>query len=265
MKSDKAAILHENQNALRILQHSMSFDFAQLTGLGGLGAKVHVRTQRRRTMAIHVTWNEVEIRVPRIVAKAKVVSFVKSNKDWIARRLETERQKRKRQLAFGDGSRFLYLGERRIVRVTAGGSSGCLLEGGEINIMLQNPGCERGQRVMDTLMLWFKDRARKHLVSRTQELAKMVGHNPIAVGIGRSKSAWGTCSKRGKITFSWRLMQAPGNVIDSVIIHELCHLIEHNHSKAFWANVRRHDPHHKSSDAWFKDNHDMLFGAGDGF
>ncbi len=89
------------------------------------------------------------------------------------------------------------------------------------------------------------EKGEKLIPSRVEYFSKIMGVKPNGVRIGNAKSYWGCCSGNNKINFSWRLMQATNDVIDYVIVHELAHIKEHNHSKAFWNVVGKVMPDYK--------------------
>jgi len=83
----------------------------------------------------------------------------------------------------------------------------------------------------------YRARAKKHLPARVAHFAAIMGVSPTQVKINGAKTRWGSCSAQGNLNFSWRVMLADDDVIDYVVVHELAHLRQMNHSKAFWAVV----------------------------
>jgi predicted metal-dependent hydrolase len=83
----------------------------------------------------------------------------------------------------------------------------------------------------------YKICAKSILTGKTAEYAKRMGVTPAAVKINSAKTRWGSCSAKNSLNFSWRLIMAEDSVIDYVVVHELAHIREHNHSKRFWAVV----------------------------
>jgi len=77
---------------------------------------------------------------------------------------------------------------------------------------------------------------------RVKYFAPLVGVHPKKVTLREQKTKWGSCSSLGNLNFNWKLIMAPPKALDSVVVHELCHMIELNHSPAFWALVRKHMP-----------------------
>lgn len=91
-------------------------------------------------------------------------------------------------------------------------------------------------------------RARIELVAQSEAAALGVTYTRIT--IRDQVSRWGSCSSNGSLSFNWRLVLAPHDVLDYVVVHEVCHLVEHNHGDAFWKLVERRRPHYADSKAW---------------
>jgi predicted metal-dependent hydrolase len=86
--------------------------------------------------------------------------------------------------------------------------------------------------------------AARELVSMlAEEQGERIGVEYRRIRIGGQRTLWGSCSPRGTLSFNWRLVLAPLEVLDYVVVHELCHLRVPNHSRRFWALVERHRPH----------------------
>ena len=85
----------------------------------------------------------------------------------------------------------------------------------------------------------FIDMANEIIPKKVRHFEKIMNVNAASIRIGDAKSYWGCCSGNNRLTFSWRLMQASSDVIDYVVVHELTHIKEHNHSKRFWAEVKK--------------------------
>lgn len=93
-----------------------------------------------------------------------------------------------------------------------------------------------------------------YLVKRTHELAQQFGFDVKKIVIREQSTRWGSCSSTGTLSLNWRLLLAPTVVSDYVIIHELCHIKEMNHSKSFWALVAQFMPDYKRHKLWLKVN-----------
>ena len=105
---------------------------------------------------------------------------------------------------------------------------------------------------------WYRARALQVLSERVNLLAARFGFRYEKLRITSARTRWGSCSSRGTLSFVWRLVMAPLEVIDYVVIHELTHLKIKNHSAQFWAEVARLMPAYKSSRDWLKKNGHFL-------
>ncbi len=104
----------------------------------------------------------------------------------------------------------------------------------------------------------FRKLARAYLVNLVRSRAAQIGVQPSAITIRDQRTRWGSCSSRGTISLNWRLIMALFEVCDYVIVHELCHIREHNHSKSFWNLVESYCPDYKKSRKWLKVNANRL-------
>ena len=95
--------------------------------------------------------------------------------------------------------------------------------------------------------------ARELVSTLAQEEAERIGVAYRRIRIGGQRTLWGSCSARGTLSFNWRLVLAPPEVLDYVVVHELCHLHVPNHSRRFWALVERHRPYWRQQRDWLRD------------
>jgi predicted metal-dependent hydrolase len=98
----------------------------------------------------------------------------------------------------------------------------------------------------------LRDLAARELPARLMELAASLGHTVAGVTVRDQRSRWGSCSHAGRISLNWRLVQAPPTVRDYVLLHELMHLAEGNHSRRFWKKLEAVCPWHREARAWLR-------------
>lgn len=110
------------------------------------------------------------------------------------------------------------------------------------------------EEVKKSLEKLYRQLALSHLEQRTGELAAHFGITYRSIRIGGASGRWGSCSSDGNLNFTWRLIQCPDEVIDYVVIHELAHRLELNHSDRFWAEVRRMCPDFEQHRAYLNEN-----------
>ncbi len=108
------------------------------------------------------------------------------------------------------------------------------------------------------LLDWYAKQACSTLSARTAHWAKKIGVSPSRITIRDQKTRWGSCSSKGSINYSWRLIMAPSMVIDYLVVHELCHMLQANHSKAFWELVAHYIPDYAIQRQWLKTNGNLL-------
>lgn len=104
------------------------------------------------------------------------------------------------------------------------------------------------------------DKALQHIPKRVSYFAKQIGVTYGKITIRNQKTRWGSCSSKGNLNFNCLLMLTPPEVIDYVVVHELCHRKEMNHSEAFWAEVEKVIPDYKEQVKWLKENGGQIIG-----
>jgi predicted metal-dependent hydrolase len=114
------------------------------------------------------------------------------------------------------------------------------------------------RRILD----WLRREARADLAERSAYHADRLGVTVTSISLRSQSTRWGSCSSRGALNYNWRLIAAPPHVLDYVAAHEVAHLVEMNHSKAFWATVGRTLPDYARGQAWLKANGRTLMALG---
>lgn len=95
---------------------------------------------------------------------------------------------------------------------------------------------------------------RAHVVTRVEYYANLAGLQYKSVKLSHARTRWGSCGPNDNLNFSWRLINTPARVVDYLIVHELMHLKQRNHSKKFWDEVRNMIPDYKTDEIWLKKN-----------
>ena len=215
----------------------------------------NVIRSRRKTIAVEITKEGgVLVRAPLKLARREVLAFVKQNRAWIARKLAQARvrQEERTPRRFLEGENFPFLGEQHRLRYVAGGEYLRKLNG---EFLL---GADLSSRAGDLFRTWYRARAREILEDRVAHFALRMGLTCRSVRITDAKERWGSCSAAGSLNFAWRLVMAPPPVIDYVIVHELAHLVEMNHSRRFWERLGRILPDYAKRRKWLRENEHRL-------
>ena len=213
--------------------------------IGSEVVDVEVILSKRKTAAIEVRQNKVRLKAPLRTPLAWIDEFICSKAHWIARQLREQRTRyESHAIALAEKPEVFYLGQRVPVVITAEASKTtlCLSEKGFLIDISRRTRRDQALVADELLRSWFADQARIDLTRRLGYLAEITEMKPKGMVIGNYKSLWGRCSAKGEIALNWRLLLAHPEAIDYVIIHELCHLREFNHSARFWKLVAAHCP-----------------------
>ena len=210
---------------------------------------------RRKTIAVEITKEGgVLVRAPLKLARREVLAFVHQNRDWITRKLARAKvlQQGRTPRRFLEGETFPFLGEQHRLRYVAGGEY-LRQQNGEFLL-----GADLSPRAGDLFRTWYRARAREILEDRVEHFALRMGLTCRSVRITDAKERWGSCNAAGSLNFAWRLVMAPPPVVDYVIVHELSHLAEMNHSRRFWGRVGRVLPDYAKRRKWLRENEHLL-------
>ena len=158
-----------------------------------------------------------------------------------------------------EGSRVCVEGKSYVLRRIRGARITLRLADGECVLTLREP--EDEEQVREALKRALSRRALERVRERLEYYAPRLGVTFNRVAIRDQKSRWGSCSAKQNLNFNWKLIMAPPEVLDYVVIHELCHLIEFNHSPRFWRLVEGQMPEYECWKRWLKE-HGRELGVG---
>ena len=209
---------------------------------------------RRRTIALEVTSAAtLVVRAPLRAPAAHIDEMIRQKSTWILRKMD-EMKNRPTSLCheYAEGEMFLYLGREYPLH---------FVDDRSITI-------KRSDRLYVSRMLmpdmrillkrWYAEEASKELHARCMWFSLKTGHVPATVSITDARQRWGSCSHKCGLNFSWRLIQAPPDIIDYVVVHELVHISQPDHSKQFWAKVQKILPDYKQRRKWLRENDQLL-------
>ncbi len=224
--------------------------------IGGRPARYRVRrSDRARRLTVRVTSDDGLIVVlPRRCGLAEVGRALAEHERWIDRQLERYgvREGPVRR-ALVTGRELLVLGETRRLELAPlpDGRSRARIElrDGVLAASLAAPELLDPRAPIER---WLRSVARDVIVGRVLDLWPQVGKTPRKVIIGDRTTRWGSCSGQGVLSFCYRLVMAPLPVVDSIVLHELCHLAHHDHGPRFQALLTRLCPEHRRHRAWLR-------------
>ncbi|MBI2858853.1 MAG: M48 family metallopeptidase [Chloroflexi bacterium] len=212
---------------------------------------------RRRSMCIEVqTCGKVVVRVPLKTSGACIGRFVIAKGDWIARHFARV-PKSGPGKQYLDGETFPFLGKPYSLKVLHNGHLLQAAVHGEQLVVSCPAGRYASQgppAIKAILSAWYSGQAKSILLPRVAEFATTMGLSPSRARVRTQRYRWGSCSQNHSLNFNTKLVMAPPEIADYVIIHELCHIREHNHSKKFWDTVERFDPDYRRHRRWLAAN-----------
>ena len=224
------------------------------------GPVVFVRHRRARRYILRVLPNgTIRVTLPRWGAKRDARAFLESSRQWIAQQQLTRRPK-PAQMGWGTGTRILIHGrEATIIVDRQRGMVSVWQDGSEIGEMT----AATDTNVRQLVERWLRKRAQAELPPQLLGLAATHGVTVPRVSIRNQRSRWGACSPTGTITLNWRLIQLPPFVREYVLIHELMHRREMNHSRRFWRLVTPLCPRHAEARRWLRQEGKALWSEAD--
>lgn len=209
---------------------------------------------RRRTIALEVTpAATLIIRAPLQAPAMFIEEIIRKKSSWILRKMDE--MKRRPVLpghTYTEGEMFFFLGRAYPLQIVKDDS---------ITI-------ERSDKlyvsrtllpdIKNALKRWYREEAHKEIQARCMWFSQKTGHVPITVRLTDARQRWGSCTHKGGLNFSWRLIQAPPEIVDYVVVHELVHISQPDHSKKFWNEVQKIIPDYERRRKWLRKNEYLL-------
>jgi predicted metal-dependent hydrolase len=211
------------------------------------------RSDRARRARINVDADGVEVVVPRRMALRHVAPFVEQKRPWIERTLRRIRQAEEASaIRLEDGGLVPYLGEQLELRVRVEPGrlrSHVARRGGALHVAVGAPG--RGP-LRDALEAWYRRRAREEVAPRLDAATARAGTSYTRLSIRAQRTRWASCSSNGAMSFNWRLLLAPPEILDYVVEHEVAHLDVLDHSPRFWRLLGGRSSAYREHERWLR-------------
>ena len=209
---------------------------------------------RRRTIALVITPEaRLIVRAPLRAPVALIDEAVREKAGWIRKKM-AEMHARPQVVchAYEEGEIFWFLGRSYPLHIADDGRG--IIERTDRLVVSQNARPD----IPTAIHRWYIAEARKEINARCMYFSMMTGYSPKSISLSGARRRWGSCSTRGTINFSWRLIQAPLEIVDYVIVHEFVHLRQHDHSKLFWAKVKELMPDYERRRKWLRENERLM-------
>ena len=212
------------------------------------------RSNRARYARIEVDAGGVRVIVPRRMPLDEVAPFVAGKQRWIERTLRRYRQAEAEapRVRLVDGGTVPYLGEDLTLRVRVERGRvrpHVARRGGELRVAVGSAG---QTAVRDALERWYRRQARAEVASRLDAATDRTGTAYTGLSIRAQRTRWASCSSSGAMSFNWRLLLAPAEILDYVVEHEVAHLEVLGHSRRFWSLLARRCPDYRRHERWLR-------------
>lgn len=215
------------------------------------------RSDRRQTIGLTVERDgSVVAAAPSSLALGEIERQLRSRELWLhsalTRRATLTPPTASKDYVSGEG--FHYLGRAYrlcVLRTVAESDPGPELRFAQGKFQLRADCSHRGH---ECFVRWYSERAESWLADRMPRLQRRVGVDVRRVAVMDLGYRWASCSDTGRLNFHWRTILLPPEIIEYLVLHELCHLLEHNHTERFWSLVRRADRDFERKERWLKEN-----------
>ncbi len=220
-----------------------------------------ISRRKRKTMEIRVEApGKVLLLVPEKSKEEDINRMLTKHAGWVIKKLEDyQGLPDAAEHAFGDGEQFWLQGQPvflEIIHKPGAADVNVTMEGDRIRVIspVYHPEFFRF-----ALVDWFKQRCQEAIMERVSYYEPLIKKTPLKVCAKEQKKRWGSCTATGHLYFNWRLIGAPPEVLNYVVVHEMCHLVHLDHSPAFWNLVRTFLPDYKNHQKWLRVNGKMLY------
>ena len=212
---------------------------------------IRVIRSSRRTLSLEVTRDGiVVVRAPSFLSTVKIQNFVAEKKSWIEKKrsLVKNHLASKKIFRYVPGEEYSFLGVNYPL---------IFVDKKKPNLVLTDRfemAASKRKHAPQIFLRWYKERALLVISDLVKQYATRNQLVYRKIGISSARTRWGSCNSRGHLSFSWRLIMAPEKVVTYVVVHELAHLMHHNHSKRFWRFVEKMMPGYKTQRRWLKEH-----------
>jgi len=193
-----------------------------------------ITRSNRQTLSLSILKDgQVVVKAPLRMDNETISKFVREKQSWISEKLaflQSNRQKFDDIISY---KKFLLFGNRYDLKL----SSVKKIQTSKEDMCIFMPKSTPEDKIFAKLKAWYKKQAKQILEERTAYLSSLIKIAPNSIRINDTKGRWGACNSKGQISFNFRVIMLEPQIIDYVIIHELCHLVEMNHSRRFWSLV----------------------------
>lgn len=209
--------------------------------------------KKRKSVGITIDiYGNVEVLAPRGTSDERVLQVIEEKWDWVQQKSNemTERALGQKVKVYDHGENFLFLGKEYPIKVSQDiniDQDYVVFEGDMLKIYVKQ---HEDAKIQQALKRFYYQKCKMLVEQSIRSYQKHFKVKPRSIRISDSNSNWGTCDSRQQLTFNWKLAMAPQQVIDYVVVHEMCHLVHLNHDRSFWRLVGKILPDYEAQENW---------------
>lgn len=222
-----------------------------LTLANGQQIPYQLELRPRRTVGLKITQQGLVVHAPKRIVVHQLNQILQEKSAWILNKLALREANTIEPVQWQDGEHLLFLGQDVMLQVVENqGKSQVQLSADQLVVSIKEATSQTV--VAKKALQWFQQQAFEDFARRVEIFATKLGVKPPPVALSNAQSRWGSCNSRGQVRLNWRLIQAPPQVINYVVCHELAHLKEMNHSAKFYAVLAQLFPDHADAEKLLK-------------
>jgi predicted metal-dependent hydrolase len=227
--------------------------------------KYQIVRKKKFTGNISISISErrgVVVNAPFWVTEGLIRNFIEEKSEWIKKHLKHIGAK-KVSKQYCEGEKHLYFGKEYSLVISTSETHGrskinLTTNSLEIQIPKGIPEEKFPEKVKDALLYWYLEMGIEIITGKVNHYSKVIGVNYKKINLKKVSSIWGSCSPTNCLSFNRKLVMAPHEVVDYVVIHEVSHMVHRNHGTNFWNLVKSLDPEYKNHRKWLRQNHHLL-------
>ncbi|PLT33322.1 M48 family metallopeptidase [Bacillus sp. V5-8f] len=215
--------------------------------------RFEIRYKNRTSLGITVdSYGNIEIQAPKGTPDDRVVQVIEEKWDLIQQKIKEmkDRMLGPQKKVYEYGESFLYLGNTYPIEIFQDiniTQEHVMFKEEKLHIYVKQYDAEK---IKQALKRFYYQQCKALVEKSISSYRSHFKTKPRSVHISDSKTAWGTCDSKRQLTFNWRLAMAPREVIDYVVVHEMCHMVHLNHDRSFWRLVGKIMPNYKEKENW---------------
>lgn len=209
--------------------------------------------KKRKTIRILIdVYGNVEVQAPKGTSEYTVIQFLEEKWEWVLQKKKEmkDRMDGNQEKVYEQGESFLYLGKTYPIQISQDINilqDNAVFEGDKLHIYVKQL---EDERIKQALKRFYYQQCKALVEKSIRSYQSNFKVKPRSIRISDSKTNWGTCDSNQQLTFNWKLAMAPLEVIDYVVVHEMCHMVHLNHDRSFWRLVGKIMPDYEDKENW---------------